>query len=104
MARRLGFSVVAILAALERGHRFGLAIMRETRLPSGTVYPALARAEDGGLVKGRWETDTARDPTDNVGRPPRRYYELTKAGAAALDVERVRLAGLTSLVEPIRSR
>ena len=104
MPRRLAFTTVAILVAIARGHRFGLAIMRETGLPSGTVYPALARAEDAGLVRGRWEVETARDPADNVGRPPRRYYELTRTGAAALDVARDRLTALTGHVEPIRGK
>ena len=81
MRKRLSFAAVVVLKAVGDGHRFGLAVMRETGLPSGTVYPALARAEDAGLVRGRWEQG---DDSRGVGRPRRRYYELTAPGREAL--------------------
>ncbi|HEY1116701.1 MAG TPA: helix-turn-helix transcriptional regulator [Acidimicrobiales bacterium] len=63
-------------------HGFGLAqAMGEGRsgrlIGHGTVYKALARLEDMGLLASRWEPD----PPD--GRPRRRLYELTAAGARA---------------------
>jgi DNA-binding PadR family transcriptional regulator len=91
-------STAAVLAALARGHRFGLAIMRETGLPSGTVYPILARAEAAGLLRSAWESP--EDRTGDVGRPPRRYYELTKSGAAALDAAQSRMAALAGAMLP----
>jgi len=81
MRRRIGFATAQIFRALGQGSRFGLDIMRETGLPSGTVYPTLTRAEASGLVRGRWE---ARAAALADGRPRRRYYELTTAGKAAL--------------------
>ena len=61
----------------------------------GTVYPALRRLEQTGLVDSKWEKEgiAQRD-----GRPPRKYYELTPDGKQALAeaVKRYRL--LESLV------
>ena len=41
-----------------------------------TVYPVLKRLEADGLVEAAWETDTPGNP--------RKYYQLTTAGAAFL--------------------
>src|SRR5208282_1432231 len=48
-----------------------------TGLPSGTIYPILARLERIGWVDSDWE-----DPDAHIaeGRPRRRYYRLTRAG------------------------
>ena len=75
-------------------HGFGLAqTMREHRgsrslTAHGTLYKALARLEELGLLASRWE-----DPALADGRPRRRLYELTGEGARvagqALGRERV---------------
>ena len=77
MREHLGYATVAILGAVRQGHRFGLDIMRQTGLPSGTVYPTLARAERSGLVRSRWEDSRHRRPRGDVrdgattsSRPP----------------------------------
>ena len=45
-------------------------------LKEGTLYPVLYRLEDAGLIAARWET---------VDRGvPRKYYEVTPAGAGEL--------------------
>ena len=77
----LSYTGLFILQALAQGHKFGFDIMDVTRLPSGTVYPALRRLETLGLVRSDWET--SREARDNA-RPRRRYYELTKTGRAQL--------------------
>lgn len=82
MSRRLSLTTVTVLQAVASGCRFGLAVMRETGLPSGTVYPVLARAEESGWVRGSWEQGD--DGPHDVGRPRRRYYELTSQGSRAL--------------------
>jgi len=58
--------------------RYGLDIGAVTGLPSGTIYPILARLERIGWVESDWE-----DPEAHVaeGRPRRRYYRLTREGA-----------------------
>jgi PadR family transcriptional regulator PadR len=63
-------------------HGFGLAqTMREQSgsralTGHGTLYKALGRLEDFGLLTSRWE-----DPAAAEGRPRRRLYELTGQGA-----------------------
>jgi DNA-binding PadR family transcriptional regulator len=67
-------------------HGFGLAqIMREqsgsrSLTAHGTLYKALSRLEEFGLLTSRWEDAAAVD-----GRPRRRLYELTSRGAYAAE-------------------
>lgn len=77
----LSFGSVAILHAIAGGRRFGFDIMATTRLTSGTVYPALDRLEKLGLVRSNWEDEAVAHAE---GRPARRYFRLTPAGATAL--------------------
>lgn len=55
----------------------GADICRATKLPSGTVYPILARLEEAGWLGSAWESG---DPTQ-LGRPRKRFYHLTGVGA-----------------------
>jgi PadR family transcriptional regulator, regulatory protein PadR len=48
-------------------------------LPTGTIYPALRRLEDAGLITGSWSVVAGRR---------RRDYRLTPAGARALSGKR----------------
>jgi DNA-binding PadR family transcriptional regulator len=63
-------------------HGFGLAqTMREqsgsrSLTAHGTLYKALSRLEEFGLLSSRWENTAAAE-----GRPRRRLYELTRQGA-----------------------
>ena len=51
-----------LLAALEDGPRHGYAVIEALRqstsgrldLPTGTIYPALRRLEQAGLIAGSW--------------------------------------------------
>jgi DNA-binding PadR family transcriptional regulator len=70
--------VVSALLADPGTERYGLQLMQETGLPSGTLYPILVRLERAGWVAARWEDV---DPVA-VGRPGRRYYRLTDEGLA----------------------
>jgi PadR family transcriptional regulator PadR len=47
----------------------------------GTLYKALGRLEDRGLLASRWEDP---DIAAEEGRPRRRLYEVTGAGERAL--------------------
>jgi DNA-binding PadR family transcriptional regulator len=69
--------VVAALLADPTADRYGLQLMQDTGLPSGTLYPILVRLERAGWVESRWEDI---DPAAE-GRPSRRYYRLTADGA-----------------------
>ncbi|MAG35630.1 MAG: PadR family transcriptional regulator [Dehalococcoidia bacterium] len=72
-----------LLAALQAGAAHGYAIIAALRersggtfdLPEGTIYPALHRLEQSGLLQSSWTV---------VGGRRRRVYELTKQGHAAL--------------------
>lgn len=76
-----------ILAALESGEAHGLEVLRRLqeagcgalRLKEGSLYPALYRLENAGLVEAAWEEETK-------GRrgARRRLYRLTRRGTAAL--------------------
>jgi DNA-binding PadR family transcriptional regulator len=57
--------------------------MKTTRLPSGTLYPLLARLQQEGMVESEWENQRP----DAGGRPPRKYYRLTAEGARAARLE-----------------
>lgn len=91
----LSFSGAAILQALAHDYRYGFDIMDVTGLPSGTVYPALRRLEQAGLVVSKWEDeDTAR----NDQRPARKYYKLTGAGRQTLSEAVVRYRRLDGAI------
>ena len=77
----LSHTTAIILQAVSYDHRYGFDIMDHTGLPSGTVYPALRRLEQQGLVKSKWEREAT---AQRDGRPIRKYYEVTKAGEVAL--------------------
>jgi PadR family transcriptional regulator PadR len=77
----LSHTTAVILQAVSNDYRYGFDIMDLTGLPSGTVYPALRRLEQQGLVKSKWEREAT---AQRDGRPPRKYYEVTKAGKEAL--------------------
>ncbi len=67
-----GFSLAQTLAG-EKG---------ETRLVSqGTLYKALDRLRKTGLLESEWED---ADLASAAGRPRRRIYRITSAGATAL--------------------
>src|SRR5258708_30025627 len=55
----------------------GAEICRITKLRSGTLYPILLRLEQSGWLQSKWETETPRE----LGRPRRRFYQLTGVGA-----------------------
>ena len=77
----LSHTTALILQSVSNDYRYGFDIMDQTGLPSGTVYPALRRLEEQGLLRSKWEREAA---TQRDGRPTRKYYEVTKAGRAAL--------------------
>lgn len=83
----LSLSATAILQAVANGYVYGFDIMDATGLPSGTVYPALRRMEDAGLIDSQWEK---AELAQREQRPARKYYELTKAGQVALTDAAVR--------------
>jgi PadR family transcriptional regulator, regulatory protein PadR len=72
--------------------RYGYDLMRAARLPSGTLYPMLARLQDEGLVTSEWEPRPDGDG-DAGGRPPRKYYRLTGDGVRVARLELAQAPG-----------
>lgn len=72
-----------ILRAMAAGpvYVYGLRLIELTRLPSGTVYPAMRRLERDGLVQSHWEQESIADAEQ---RPLRKYYKLTDSGRQQL--------------------
>jgi PadR family transcriptional regulator, regulatory protein PadR len=77
-----------VLAALSSRPAHGYAIIQEIQhrsggafdLPEGTIYPALHRLEQAGLLASHWTT------ADSGRR--RRVYSLTRRGSQALAKQR----------------
>jgi PadR family transcriptional regulator PadR len=63
--------------------RYGMDLMRDSGLASGSLYPILARLEAADWVTARWEDI---DP-EVAGRPARRYYRLTPDGIVSARTE-----------------
>src|SRR2546429_5858648 len=71
-----------LLSVLSRGPGHGYEVITRLKvrsggafqLPEGTVYPALHRLEDAGLLASGWDVVAGRR---------RRLYHLTAAGGAA---------------------
>ena len=60
------------------GEIYALALAHSAKIRLGSAYPILARLEKHGWISGRWESENPALP----GRPRRRFYRLTDAGAA----------------------
>lgn len=66
-------------------HGYGIALRLEqvsqgvVQVPEGSLYPALHRLENRGLLAAEWKkTDTGREA---------KFYRLTRKGARQLDAE-----------------
>jgi DNA-binding PadR family transcriptional regulator len=58
--------------------RYGLELCELAGLPSGTIYPILARLEQAGWLDSTWEDPSVHE---EAGRPRRRFYRITRDGA-----------------------
>jgi len=80
---RRGVLQYCVLALLSEGERYGFDLVRSLGdvdgmvTSEGTIYPLLSRLRRDGLVTSRW--------LESTQGPPRRYYQVTDAGRAALD-------------------
>jgi PadR family transcriptional regulator, regulatory protein PadR len=87
-------AALALRGSAEGGfHGFGLARALRERAGSraltahGTLYKALGRLEEFGLLSSRWE-----DPAAAEGRPRRRLYVLTAEGTRVAEAARTAAA------------
>jgi PadR family transcriptional regulator PadR len=87
------------IVAVQPAHGYAIAQRLQqisgevVQVPGGSLYPALHRLENRGLVKSDWkETDTGRDA---------KFYRLTKKGRTHLETQTAswrRLAGAVGLI------
>lgn len=97
--------VLHIMLALADGARHGYAIKQAVeqrtggaiRLGPGTLYEAIQRLENGGLIE---ETAARRAEPANGQEAQRRYYRLTERGWASLKKE---LQALGQLIDVARA-
>ena len=91
---------LVLLGVLNHGPGHGYAVITTLRertdglldLAEGSVYPALHRLEDLGLLVSEWEPVAGRR---------RRVYSVTSAGLGALRAERQGWQTLVSAVESV---
>ena len=89
-----------LLGVLGDGAGHGYRVISELRqrtdgamdLPEGSVYPALHRLEDAGLLASEWEPGAPRR---------RRVYRLTADGQAALAAEHRDWRALVSAIDAV---
>jgi PadR family transcriptional regulator len=109
--RLKGHLDLLLLSVLSRGPGHGYEVITRLRdrsdgafeLPEGTVYPALHRLEEAGLLASAWHIVAGRR---------RRIYRLTVAGEAALAEQSqqwsefsgsvARVLGTQAAVSPLR--
>jgi DNA-binding PadR family transcriptional regulator len=103
---RLSLPVLHIMVALADGARHGYAIKQDierrtdgtTRLGPGTLYEAIQRLEESGLIE---EASPARaGEASNGQEAQRRYYQLTARGWGTLRSE---MRSLGQLVDAARA-
>lgn len=89
--------VLRVLLDDPAGEHYGLEISKESGLPTGSIYPILARMEVSGLVSSAWEDiDEAA-----AKRRRRRYYRLTSDG---LEFAYTEVANAARSLAPTRHR
>lgn len=77
---RMTLQTLMVLQALleePSKERYGLELSGLLGLPSGTIYPILARLEEAGWVDSAWAVPASHEAT----RHPRRFYRLNPDGA-----------------------
>ena len=95
----LDLMVLQTLATMGARHGYAIAARIEQvsagsiRLNMGTLYPALMRLEQRGLVRGAWGT------TENNRRA--RFYSITPAGRRRLADERAEWERMTAIMDAL---
>lgn len=96
---RKGVLDLCVLALLERrdGYAYDIAsrLAEAIGMGEGTIYPLMRRMQTDGLVKTYLE--------ESSSGPPRKYYQLTKAGHAALAAQKAEWNVFTASVAKVLS-
>ena len=93
-----------LLCLIVQQPMYGYQIIKELEKKSqgyfkfkeGTLYPALHRLEEAGLIRGEWQTLPSRRQ--------RRYYHITERGLSSLVAKRSQwldfLAAMNLIIQP----
>jgi PadR family transcriptional regulator PadR len=96
---RKGVLDLCVLALLARqdGYAYDIAsrLADEIGMGEGTIYPLMRRMQSDGLVKTYLE--------ESSSGPPRKYYQLTKAGHSALAAQKSEWNTFTGAVARVLS-
>ena len=84
MGAQHGYAIAARLAQVSNG---------ALQLNMGTLYPALMRLEQRGLLRGEWSQ------TDNNRKA--RFYDLTRAGKRHLETEKAEWGRMTAIMRTV---
>src|ERR1700752_1120798 len=91
---------MCVLAMLARsdGYAYDIAsrLAADIGMGEGTIYPLMRRMQTDGLVKTYL--------TESSSGPPRKYYQLTKAGRAALAEQMSEWNAFTAAVTRVLSQ
>lgn len=94
---RRGTLEYCVLALLRDRPRYGFDLVRTLAqadglvTSEGTIYPLLSRLRRDGLVTTSWH--------ESPSGPPRRYYQLTPAGQATLELFTIEWDRFTTAVD-----
>jgi transcriptional regulator len=95
----LDLIILRTLATMGAQHAYGIAMRLQqasedaVRLNQGTIYPALARLEQEGWIKGAWgKTENNREA---------KFYAITKSGSKQLEAETARWREISGLIEKL---
>ena len=96
---RKGVLDMCVLALLARqdGYAYDIAsrLAEEIGMGGGTIYPLMRRMQADGLVKTYLE--------ESSSGPPRKYYQLTRAGHSALASQKTEWNSFTTAVARVLS-
>jgi PadR family transcriptional regulator PadR len=96
---RKGVLDMCVLALLARRDSYAYEIASrladDIGMGEGTIYPLMRRMQADGLVKTYLE--------ESSSGPPRKYYQLTKAGHAALAAQKAEWNAFTAGVAKVMS-
>jgi PadR family transcriptional regulator, regulatory protein PadR len=92
--------VLRVLMTDPAAPHYGYDLMKTARLPSGTLYPMLARLQQEGLVASEWEAQRE----DASGRPARKYYRLTGEGLRVARLELAQASAASASASPAAAR
>ena len=99
-----GHLATLVLSVLSRGEAHGYEVLRRIEeagsgaleLKEGTLYPALYRLEQAGLVAAKWESEK-----ETHRGPRRRSYRLTTKGKADLERGKKSWRNFVSVIDRI---